>query len=867
MPPQETKIISPPWHALELPEVLRRLSADVETGLSSAEVFARQAAWGQNLLPKGKTITALEQFFKQFASPLVYILLLAAALTWWVKEYADMAVILIVVSVNAVIGFFQEYRASKIFEKLKAIVRVQAIVVRAGKIMTVDSQELVPGDIIILRSGDKVPADARLLSGTDLEINEALLTGESKPVRKAPALLPSKALLGDRQNMTFMGTAVEAGAGRAVIVATGGRTEIGQISLLTQSTDEEDSPLQRRMRKLATFLTELFVAVAAAIFILGLLEGDPIIEMLKTTIAVAVAAIPEGLPAVISIVLAVASKKILNRKGLVMKLLAAETLGSTSVICADKTGTLTLGQMKVEELLTQKPDEALLALALANEALIEEHDGKRVVRGEATDKAKLEKFLETNQSLEKTLAVMPRVGMLPFDDIRKYIASFHRCDQTLRLFVTGAPEFVLKVCAITPAAKREAQKSYESLAARGFRVIGLASKSIPLPENNELTSRDLVKLVTALNYLGLAAIRDPIRPDVKETIKLTKSAGIKVLMITGDHILTAKAIGLELGLRTGGEAVVTGAELDEMTDQQLAKRFATLEIVARVNPVHKMRIINAWQKLGAVVAMTGDGVNDAPALKTADIGVALGSGTDVAKEASDLILLDDGFPTITAAVAEGRTAFANIRKATVVVMSNAFTELVLITSTLIFHTPFPITAVQILWVNVAEDSLPVLAMAFEPDEEDVMKNQPTSPKEPILNQETKFIIFAVSIITDLTLVGIFLYLFKYSGWELIKIQSFIFIATATPTLLNVFAFKSLRRPIYRIKLFNNSFLLVAVAVGLGLMLLAIYVPFFNRFLKTVPLPLWPALLAFLLFPLLKLLMVELTKWWYRVQKN
>ena len=398
-------------------------------------------------------------------------------------------------------------------------------------------------------------------------------------------------------------------------------------------------------------------------------------------------------------------------------------------------------------------------------------------------------------------------------------------------------------------------------------MIGLASKSIPLPENNELTSRDLVKLVTALNYLGLAAIRDPIRPDVKETIKLTKSAGIKVLMITGDHILTAKAIGLELGLRTGGEAVVTGAELDEMTDQQLAKRFATLEIVARVNPVHKMRIINAWQKLGAVVAMTGDGVNDAPALKTADIGVALGSGTDVAKEASDLILLDDGFPTITAAVAEGRTAFANIRKATVVVMSNAFTELVLITSTLIFHTPFPITAVQILWVNVAEDSLPVLAMAFEPDEEDVMKNQPTSPKEPILNQETKFIIFAVSIITDLTLVGIFLYLFKYSGWELIKIQSFIFIATATPTLLNVFAFKSLRRPIYRIKLFNNSFLLVAVAVGLGLMLLAIYVPFFNRFLKTVPLPLWPALLAFLLFPLLKLLMVELTKWWYRVQKN
>ncbi|OGE76490.1 MAG: hypothetical protein A3K06_03295 [Candidatus Doudnabacteria bacterium RIFCSPHIGHO2_01_52_17] len=853
----------PHWHSIPLDDALRRLSANPNAGLTAGEAANRQKAWGKNVLPKGKTVSALERFLRQFTSPLVYILLFAAALTWWIGEYADMTVILIVVILNAIIGFFQEYRANKIFEKLKAIVRVQALVFRGGKIATMDSQELVPGDLIVIKSGDKVPADARLISVNDLQTDEALLTGESKPVSKILDTAPEKALVGDRHNMVFMGTVVEQGEGRAVVVSTGGRTEIGQISLLTQSADEEDSPLQKRMGKLAKFLTELFVVISAAIFIIGIAEGDPWVEMITTTVAVAVAAIPEGLPAVISIVLAVSSKKILEKKGLVLKLLAAETLGSTAVICTDKTGTLTYGRMKVEELHTKDEGEAELALGLANEAIIEERDGKKVVRGEATDKAKLEKFLGAGLDFEQTLQKMPRVGFLPFHDERKYIASFHQDGKKMRIFVSGAPEYVLRLCDTAEALKKESQKTYESLAARGFRVIGLAAKTVPLPKKREFSTAELLKLVNKLDYVGLAAIRDPIREEVKQTIALTKQAGIRVIMITGDHVLTAKAIGLELGLRTSGKSVLTGEEMDTMSDRELIESLTTLEIIARVNPVHKMRIINAWQKLGAIVAMTGDGVNDAPALKAAEIGVALGSGTDVAKEASDLILLDDGFSTITAAVAEGRTAFANIRKATVVVMSNAFTELVLITSTLIFHTPFPVTAVQILWVNIVEDSLPVLAMAFEPEEEDIMKTRPTSPGEPILDRASKFIIFGVSIVTDLALVGIFLYLYRYSGWEFVKIQTFIFIATATPTLLNIFAFKSLRRPIYRIKLFNNTFLIIAVAAGLALMLMAIYLPFFNRFLKTVPLPVWPALAAFVAFPLLKLLMVELTKWWYR----
>src|SRR3989344_5568038 len=491
----------PHWHSIPLDDALRRLSANPNAGLTAGEAANRQKAWGKNVLPKGKTVSALERFLRQFTSPLVYILLFAAALTWWIGEYADMTVILIVV--------------------------IQALVFRGGKIATMDSQELVPGDLIVIKSGDKVPADARLISVNDLQTDEALLTGESKPVSKILDTAPEKALVGDRHNMEFMGTVVEQGEGTAVVVSAGGRTEIGQNSLLTQSADEEDRPLQKRMGKLAKFLTELFVVISAAIFIIGIAEGDPWVEMITTTVAVAVAAIPEGLPAVISIVLAVSSKKILEKKGLVLKLLAAETLGSTAVICTDKTGTLTYGRMKVEELHTKDEGEAELALGLANEAIIEERDGKKVVRGEATDKAKLEKFLGAGLDFEQTLQKMPRVGFLPFHDERKYIASFHQDGKKMRIFVSGAPEYVLRLCDTAEALKKESQKTYESLAARGFRVIGLAAKTVPLPKKREFSTAELLKLVNKLDYVGLAAIRDPIREEVKQTIALTKQAGIR----------------------------------------------------------------------------------------------------------------------------------------------------------------------------------------------------------------------------------------------------------------------------------------------------------------------------------------------------
>lgn len=862
------KTTNPPaWHAQKLEEVLRVLKVGSQDGLSSDEVRARQQAWGKNQLPRGKKTTWWEMLLRQFASPLVYILLIAAILTWWIKEYTDMTVILAVVIINAIIGFFQEYRANKIFEKLKAIVRIAALVRRDGKIHTVDSEELVPGDIILLKSGSKVPADARVLMATNLETDQALLTGESQVVLKTTAAVPPQTQLADRTNMVFMGTVVEQGEGLAVVVATGSRTEIGRISLLTQQTQGEKSPLQLRMAKLATLLTYVFVAISIVIFVAGVLKGDPLIEMIKTTIAVAVAAIPEGLPAAISIILAVGSKRILERQGLIRRLLAAETLGSTSVICTDKTGTLTLGRMKVEQIISPgDPGRLLLAIALANEAVVEENEGKLMVRGETTDKAKLEKFLEAGHNLDEVLRTLPRLAILSFHPVRKYIASFHQSPAGLKAFVSGAPETVLKICQLAEDERRQIQKTYETLASEGFRLLAVAEKTLPqitrLPEDQDKQAA----LLADSEYLGLVALRDPVREDVRDALKITRQAGIKVLMVTGDHLLTAKAVGRSLGFADLETAAISGEELDKLSDSELTKRIGKLQIIARVTPEHKLRIIRAWQKLGAVVAMTGDGVNDAPALKAADIGVAVGSGTDVSKEASDLVLLNDSFGTITAAVFEGRTSFANIRKATVVVMSNAFTEVILIFSAVVFATPFPLTAVQILWVNMVEDSLPVLAMAFEPGEASIMKAKPTSPKEPILDQQAKFIVFAVSILTDIFLVGIFWYLLKNSAWSLLKIQSFIFVATATPTLINVFAFKSLKTPLIRINLFNNRFLLLSVVIGFALMFAAIYLPVLNKFLKTVPLEFWPALVSLLLFPLFRLLLVELTKWWYRRYK-
>ncbi|RJQ13452.1 HAD family hydrolase [Candidatus Parcubacteria bacterium] len=863
------------WHDITLEETIKQLNTDPKTGLTQKEAKERLLKYGRNALPQGKKIPWWLLFLKQFNSPLVIILLAAAGMTAWLKEYTDTSVILAAVIVNTLVGFYQEYRSGNIFEKLRQIVKVQARIIRDKKTFEVDAEEVVPGDIIILKPGMKAPADGRIFQTRHLRMNEAILTGESTPVKKIVGVTEKETPLADQNNMVFMGTTVEEGETIVIVTSTGAKTEVGQIANLTQKAEEVITPLQQRIAGLGKVLTA-FVGIAAfLIFVSGLLESRDIVEMFTLAVAVAVAAIPEGLPAALSVVLAVSSQHILKKKGLVKHILAAETLGSATVICSDKTGTLTEGIMKLEKLFTDDADElAMKILALANEAVAERHDNEWQIKGDATDKAKMEFFVNKGGSLEELLEKSPRINFLPFDPTKKYLASFNLGEdkKSTEVFVSGAPEILLGLSSsawhqngvlnLTEDKKTELENLYESLAKSGYRVIGCAHAKIQADPKILESQEQPYDYIKDLTFIGLAAIRDPIREDVKETIKITKEAGLGVVMVTGDHRLTAEAIGKELGLNGNPESIMEAKDLDALSDEDLKQKIKGIEIFARVNPKHKMRIIQAWQANGASVAMTGDGINDAPALRAADIGVAVGSATDVTKEAADLVLLDNSFSTIISAIEHGRIAFDNIRKVTILLLITSFTELILSFLALIFKTPLPITATQILWANLVQDALPSLSLAFEKGESDIMKRQPIKRSEPIIDKEGWLMIFIAGIISDLILGGVFMYLHFFTNIPTINVQTFIFAVLSINILFYIFSIKSLRQPITKTKLFNNPFVLAAVAFGLLMVFGAIYHPALNTLLKTAPLPLM-SLLAVIGLSLLKVIIIEIIKWRFR----
>lgn len=882
------------WYQRDIKKILDELHVEPKRGLAESEVRERLGRDGPNQLPEGRRIKWWQIFLRQFTSPLVYILVIAALITALLGEWVDTAVIVLAVIVNTGIGFYQEFHADNIFKELVRIVTVSARVLRNGEIHDIDSKDLVCGDIIHLSAGVKVPADARLITARNLEVNEALLTGESSAVKKSVSLIKSEAALGDRKNMVFTGTTVEQGEGVAVVVATGADTEIGKIAELTQQAGDEATPLQKRIGRLGKILT-IFIGISAIIiFVGGILQERNIGETFVVAVAVAVAGIPEGLPAALSVVLAISTQRILRKKGLVKNLIASETLGSTSVICTDKTGTLTEGKMKLKKLLVEENvhSKALLALAFANEAVIENIEGKQastpnklggggqVVRGEATDQAKMEAFLESGGDINAKLEEFPRLVLLPFDSERAYLASFHsqkNKKDSVNIFVSGAPETLLKRAKhfvgpdgtrlLTKEKEVQIHKFYEKFAKQGYRVIAVAWRELALKKDSkesfsEASNEKLDSFVKDLTFGGLAAIRDPIREDVREAMVVTRQAGIRVVMVTGDHKFTARAIGKDLGFSTSIEATISGLELDAISESELKKRIANIEIFARVNPKHKMRIIDAWQARGEAVAMTGDGVNDAPALKSADIGVSLGSGTDVTKEVADLVLLDNSFSTIISAIRQGRIAFDNIRKVVVFLLSGSFTELIIILSSLILHVPLPITAAQILWVNLVEDGPPNFALAFESGEEGIMRRKPVGPKEQILNSEAKILIFIVGIITDLMLVGIFFLLYYYSSWSIEHIRTFIFATLGTDALFYVFALKSLSKPIWQTNPFNNRYLVGAVGIGFLMVLAGVYLPVLNQLLRTVPLSLTEILIVIGL-GFVEIILIEFVKLLYR----
>lgn len=867
------------WHNLNQKDLLKKLKADL-SGLSSQEAQTRQRIFGFNELPRYRPPSSLVVFLSQLNSPLVYVLLAAAILASFMQDWLDVGIIMLVVVVNSFFGWVQENKSNQAMAKLKSLEVPHAKVFRDGRKIEVEARELVLGDIIFIKSGDKIPADARILKASNLQCSEAPLTGESVPENKLAGELPIGTSLGDRTNMIYSGTMSVSGWCEAIVCAIGVDTEIGKIGKLVAEIKEEKTPLQGQLLRFGRFLSLTVVLVCSLVLVFGLYQGRDPWQMVIVAVALAVAVVPEGLLVAVTIILTVGMQTIFKKKALVRKLAAAEALGSVSVICTDKTGTLTEGKMQIHKIVTagreyllpkhlegdvlDKEQDLISKISvLCSNASIENPDAtleELRILGDPTEKALILGAIEAGHDPEGLRQEYPRLEEIPFDSELKFMATSnkHKGEGHNHVFAKGAPEKIMSFCNkvmvsgvnknFTEAHHRELKKKIEEMTSRGLRVLACAYKTVDRLDKIEKELHDLV-------FVGFIALKDPLRVDAKETLGQCRSAGIRVVMVTGDHKLTAKAIFSELGIKVDGH-VVEGGELDNLSDEKLYRRLIDIDIFARVEPHHKLRIVKAWQKRGEVVAMTGDGVNDSPALKAADVGIALGSGSDVAKETADIILLDDNFRVIVDAVRQGRIIFDNIRKVVLYLLVGAFSEIILIAGAIFLGLPLPILAIQILWINLVDSGFPNVALAFEGEEDNVMSLPPRSRLEGILNQRMKFIIFGVGLFTDLIILAL-IYNFG-PNYEIDHLRTMVFAVLGLDTLLYAFSVKSLRRSILTTNIFSNSYLLAAVAISFSLLLVAISLPGFNNIFKTVPLGPQEWLLVVIL-SLIKVVFVEIAK--------
>ena len=845
------------WHNLSIEEIAKLQRTNLKEGLSEEEVQSRQKEFGKNKLPEEKPLSRLRIFLEQFRSPLIYILVIAGIITLILKDYTDAIVIFGAVFLNTIVGFIQENKASQTLRALKRVVKHETEVQRAGNFKIIDSIDLVPGDIIVLNPGDKVPADGRIIECHDLKINEMALTGEWLAAKKKSEILPRETPLADRDNMVYMGCVVEDGKGKAIVTETGVQTEIGKVATMVKETKEEKTPYQKKLANFSKIVGIIIAFICFWIFILGMASGKEFVEMFTTAVAVAVAAIPEGLPVAMTVILALGMQRILTKKGLVRKLASTETLGSTSVIATDKTCTLTEGKMKVAEVIGDK-FLALKTAVLTSEAFIENPDEpkeKWIVRGRPTEKALLEAGIEMGIDQKREFEKR-KIAEISFNPINKFAAALYDEEGQKNFYVCGAPEKILELCTLREKEKAILEKQLDELAEKGLRVVATAYRKY---EVGGMKYKKLEEFCKDLIFAGFITLKDPIRPEAKEAMIVCRQAGMRPIIVTGDHKLTAKAVATELGFKIGEENILEGKELDKLSDEEFEKILLQIQIYARVEPRHKMRIISAWQERGEVVAMTGDGINDAPALKKADIGLALGSGTEVAKETSDLILLNDSFSIIVAAVEEGRAILDNIRKVITYLFCSAFTEVLLVGTSIFAGWPLPILAAQILWINLIEDGPLSLALAFEPKEKDLMKQKPVGHEIPLLTREMKALIFVIGIITDLLLIGLFFWLFKFSEYEIPHIRSVIFAGLAIDSIFYIFACKSLRKNIWQINLFSNRFLIFAWLFAILVLLAGLYLPVLQTLLRTEPLNFfdWQLILG---LGFLNLILIEATKW-------
>ncbi len=870
-------------------------------GLSAAEAATRLAADGPNELQEAPRISPLQIFLGQFKSLLIWILIVAGVLSGVLGETVDAIAILAIVVLNAVIGFYQEFNAEKSIAALRQMTAPRAKVRREGNVLAIPAAGIVVGDILVLEAGDLVAADARLLGAASLACIEAALTGESEAVAKRPEALPSGEVpLGDRANLVFMGTGVATGTGQAVVVATAMHTELGRIAgLIAEAGADEGTPLEQKLEAFGRVLVWAALGIVALLFGLGLMRGTPWLELVMTSVSLAVAAVPEGLPAVVTVALSVGVLRMARRRALVRKLAAVETLGSTTVICTDKTGTLTVGEMTVrafyvadrnyevtgegygpegEVRFEGKPVEAihraeLLELATVqlgcNNAHLVEESGAWKTVGDPTEGALLAAGRKAGGDRERIEKEWPKHHEIPFDSDRKRSAVIRRFPGgILRAFVNGAPGPLLERCtqlytsegvrALTDEDRQRIHAQTTAYAQQALRVLGsahrdLAGESAPGELTAEAVERDLV-------FVGLSGMYDPPRAEAKAAVALCRAAGIRVVMITGDHPETATAIAREIGIASAGDVAVAGVELEKLCEDELRRRVPEIAVYARVTAEHKLRIIRAWKANNAVVAMTGDGVNDAPAIKGADIGIAMGkAGTEVTKQAADMIITDDNFATIVAAVEEGRGIYDNIRKTLQYLLAGNTGELLLMTVCVIVGLPMPLLPIHLLWINLVTDGLPALCLATDPIDPDVMKRHPRGRAERITDGGFLGTMAFTGLLTAGVAFAVYFYVSRTGTLETARASAFSVLVFAE--LLRSFGARSETKPVWRISLFTNVNLVLVVVVSIGLQVWSQHSEVLGRFLKTTYLPFSDCLLLLALgaIPLAALELLKLVR--------
>ena len=899
-----------PWHSLENTEILDTLESDGEAGLTSNSAAERLQRFGPNSITGKKPVSAVKRLLLQFHNPLIYILLFATLVTLFLKEYVDSGVIFAVVIINAIIGFVQESKAEEAINSLKKMLSSTATVLRNGEKQTLPATDLVVGDLIFLASGDKVPADMRLLECRDMQIDESALTGESVSAEKSLELLDEDTVLADRNNMAFAGTLVTYGAGKGIVTATGDQTETGKIAHMISEATTLETPLTRKIHAFSKLLLWVILGLASVTFGVGLLYGMEVSDTFMAAVALAVAAIPEGLPAVVTITLAIGVRRMASRNAIIRKLSAVETLGSTTVICSDKTGTLTENQMTVQKILAgsktydvsgggyhpegklscdgQKADLAdndalhhiLIAGLISNDSRLNEAEGRWTVEGDPTEGALIASAMKAGYQLKQCEAEFKRIDTIAFESDRQYMATLHRLDAHHNLiYLKGSVEQILARCTsqlntdgeTEPLMHDAIEDHVHAFASQGMRVLAFAMQKVPNSEATLDAFNDREPEQT-LTFVGLQAMIDPPRAEAIKAIATCQKAGVRVKMITGDHALTAKAIAAKIGLQNnpGHNSedldALTGRELSEMDAATLSQAAENVSVFARVAPEQKLNLVTALQGRDHVVAMTGDGVNDAPALKQADIGIAMGiSGTEVSKEASDMVLTDDNFTSIEAAVEEGRNVFDNLIKFITWILPTNMGQGLVIMVAILFGITLPVLPVQALWLNMTTAVFLGLMLAFEPKEMGIMSRSPREPNAPILSVEMIGRILSVS---TLLLIGAF-GLFQWSQLQGASIEESrtlavtLFVVVQSFFLLNC---RSLTNSIFKTPINSNPWIWGGIAAMLTAQLLFIYTPVMNTLFQSTPLSLnqWLLMLG---YGVVVLLLVEAEKAVWRRRKS